>query len=637
MGGTVRRYPFPVPEWCRTIWVSAAAEALWRPRIARISAAWNAAERASVGTIRDAARQSVRPDDVAELSRKAAESGLTLVVLGQSGAAQHYSAGPVPVRDGQPWNYTAALVRSPKAGRLFTEAWKAGDDEAIGQLLGFPSCCRRFFQRVWVKEQWADTTWPMALETAYHATDDRFDDPETPLLYDVFSGTPREANIMLRWAGLRWVPHLPCSFSCQPTHVFGEQFRAVMHGGGHAQEAEWLDELLDMAVEWSAWHGIAEVKTPLFKVSTKTDATAERLVVRRAGRRLPEAAARGNTFPYTASACATVPQVQPLRFVRPAPATAPQQAVQPAGEHEWRDNGFSSAAGMAQAHDKVADFVHRHVPQRATVLDLGCGGAQLVRRLATDYAYGVERDAAVAARAAALLGQRGEVATGDIYSLPWGDSHYDVVLVMPGRLVEQPDRLQRERVVRDLRRCAGRVVVYAYGDWVAKHGGLAGLCAAAGLPRPDHVEETSAVAVGLLPAAFDRKSAAERIGGPAEVYGVLVTGATREQFTAKHDAMMREAGRESWRAPGRITARVNHGRWVADCPYCRRAMAPSRVWQVGCCFACGARFEGDAVVFPPNADAIEQALLLRLEQQRNWEPGKTLNEILKENEGATRC
>jgi hypothetical protein len=61
---------------------------------------------------------------------------------------------------------------------------------------------------------------------------------------------------------------------------------------------EWLTEILTWPVEWSALHGIAEIKTPVLKVSTNTDATALKYVVQRKGASYPVEGAHGLKFPY---------------------------------------------------------------------------------------------------------------------------------------------------------------------------------------------------------------------------------------------------------------------------------------------------------------------------------------------------
>ena len=85
---------------------------------------------------------------------------------------------------------------------------------------------------------------------------------------------PPEANILWRWMGARAVPHLPCRFDCEPTVALAQQCLAVGRAAGFDTEMDWLLEILRWPVEWSALHGIAEIRTPVLKVSTRTDATA---------------------------------------------------------------------------------------------------------------------------------------------------------------------------------------------------------------------------------------------------------------------------------------------------------------------------------------------------------------------------
>jgi hypothetical protein len=67
---------------------------------------------------------------------------------------------------------------------------------------------------------------------------------------------------------------------------------------GFSEEMDWLVEILRWPVEWSALHGIAEIKSPVVKIITQTDATARKYVVRHAGDHYPEEGAHGLGFPY---------------------------------------------------------------------------------------------------------------------------------------------------------------------------------------------------------------------------------------------------------------------------------------------------------------------------------------------------
>ena len=156
----------------------------------------------------------------------------------------------------------------------------------IGELLGYPACCRDFFRDVWVEHGMIDTTWPQAMNSGA-AEGGMIETPAAP-----------ETNVLWRWMGVRAVPHLPCSFSCEPTVELGKNFVQVGRDNGYEQEMDWLMEILSWPIEWSCMHGILELKTPIMKVSASTDATAGKHVVRLSGDAYPEQGAQGLNFPF---------------------------------------------------------------------------------------------------------------------------------------------------------------------------------------------------------------------------------------------------------------------------------------------------------------------------------------------------
>ena len=111
------------------------------------------------------------------------------------------------------------------------------------------------------------------------------------------------ANVLWRWLGLRPAPHSPCRFDCPSTISLAEGMSEAAKAAGFEEEAGWLDEILSWPVEWSALHGIAEIRTPILKISTRTDATARRRSVRWTARdeAYPAEGARGVRFPYVTS------------------------------------------------------------------------------------------------------------------------------------------------------------------------------------------------------------------------------------------------------------------------------------------------------------------------------------------------
>jgi len=93
---------------------------------------------------------------------------------------------------------------------------------------------------------------------------------------------------------------------------------------------------------------------------------------------------------------------------------------------------------------------------------------------------------------------------------------------------------------------------------------------------------------------------------------------------------------------GEVAARINHGRWLVDCPGCNSALVIDLSEPVFMCVECAnAGNEGKwfAVTVPTNRKAIETELLKRPwngrnpadAKNRNWEPGETVAMLEQEN------
>lgn len=103
--------------------------------------------------------------------------------------------------------------------------------------------------------------------------------------------------------------------------------------------------------------------------------------------------------------------------------------------------------------------------------------------------------------------------------------------------------------------------------------------------------------------------------------------------------------------PNFVTARFNHGRWIADCPHCNGAerVRPSEEFVCGSHFAleAEARRPNEAnirakdisrengqiypVNFPDDKKKIEKLLRYRPRPNMNWEAGESLDLLRREN------
>jgi hypothetical protein len=73
---------------------------------------------------------------------------------------------------------------------------------------------------------------------------------------------------------------------------------------------------------------------------------------------------------------------------------------------------------------------------------------------------------------------------------------FALAILMPGRLLETDEG--RAAALRErLRQSCDRVLVYAYGDWLARAGGLADLACEAGLRIVGAADQTVALAEAL--------------------------------------------------------------------------------------------------------------------------------------------
>jgi hypothetical protein len=82
---------------------------------------------------------------------------------------------------------------------------------------------------------------------------------------------------------------------------------------------------------------------------------------------------------------------------------------------------------------------------------------------------------------------------------------------------------------------------------------------------------------------------------------------------------------------GLVHARVNWGRWIADCPspFCRSALAVAPGTPAFTCEDCGADGE---IQWPDRVDDISRMLAFRPNPvNRNWEPGETVWDLMDEN------
>jgi uncharacterized protein len=281
--------PFKLPEFTRINWVSARAQEMYERRCLRVKQVWHEIEwRSVVEGFRRCAVILASPQHFIEQSVVWARYGLSALPFEiQTLTGNTYHNSRQAVKWGDPIVFRLVIGKSKDVAD-FRAAFDARDDREIGSLLGYPACCIDFFQTVWTQQQLCDTTWPMALMTVPQQSGRS--------LIEIF-GNP-ETNILWRWMGIRAIPHLPCSFTCEHSTEFSRALTALGRRLGYREEIEWLLQFLNWPVEWTALHGVCEIRSPVFRMSTCTDATASKFTVRLHGAAYPAEGARGVHFPW---------------------------------------------------------------------------------------------------------------------------------------------------------------------------------------------------------------------------------------------------------------------------------------------------------------------------------------------------
>ena len=448
----LNRLSFVLPDFTRIAWTSDRARAAWEPRIQRISHAWSRIEWLSVAKgIRRGCLARMSDAQFHATAPQWAAHDVSALGLAREGAPRStYSASATKLAAGRPSVLCVGLARYEDLAAL-QQAVTAHDDERLGELLGYPACCRRFFRRVWIDGAHVDTTWHMAVNSGGAARSDTRIDVTGPAL----------ANILWRWMGVRAVPHLPCRFDCAPTAALAERLREVGIAAGFVEEMDWVREILSWPVEWSALHGIAEVSTPILKVSTRTDATSIAYSVRRSGSSYPPEGATGLRFPYRPSGVQKA-AAQPIAF------RAPDRSWQ------YTENGFASLPAMDQAHAPLVRLAAETLVGGGAVLDLGCGNAMLLKKICERVGPGAVpcgidlRQAHIDRARTVLPHYASNFQTGDMFGGMFAGNdraalrrRYRLVMLGVNRLLEAPEERARQ-LLEEIRQWTEYLLIYSY-------------------------------------------------------------------------------------------------------------------------------------------------------------------------------
>ncbi|MEL7034537.1 MAG: hypothetical protein AAFO04_02795 [Cyanobacteria bacterium J06592_8] len=257
---------FRLPPFVRLNWLNSSAEDKWLEPMQNAAQLWLQLEIRSVS----AGLREVTLQEQADLNGFALPAELTAYPLP---ALDTELLGP-PIAD-------PVVIGRTSAVEKFTTLWESSNSVEMGHLLGYPTCCVQHFQDVYQESRLWYAPWAW-LQT----------ERERILNYAV------ETNILLSVLGFKLLPHIPCCPDCSASIELAQAYQGLVQSEQEQVSLEYLQEILTWPTLWSALHGIAEIKTPVFRISMDVAATGQRYQIQKQGQAWPLTGASGIRFPY---------------------------------------------------------------------------------------------------------------------------------------------------------------------------------------------------------------------------------------------------------------------------------------------------------------------------------------------------
>lgn len=245
----------------RIVWLDRKFEREFSNKLSEANRLYHSTELEMVARgYREATTANLRPQTFEKEMEALIKKGLIFLPITrtktyQGFAHKHvFTTGDDP--DSMVYGVVARTLESAELFREYSQGRNKGEvnHSGIGELLGYPSCCRSFFDKVWSEDLWVDTIYHQALNSPGHK-----------LIGDYtveVKGDPL-CNQALRYFGLRITPQLCCSWDCEETKRWGKLWYDTMKDL-NKEVAEFIYMMLSTPMTWDCLKGIAICTTPYF-------------------------------------------------------------------------------------------------------------------------------------------------------------------------------------------------------------------------------------------------------------------------------------------------------------------------------------------------------------------------------------
>lgn len=185
--------------------------------------------------------------------------------------------------------YYCIIAKSVQKAIEYVDAFNAQDWVTMAALRGLPTCCQTFYH-ICSSQNIFDPIWQSATNSVNEVV--------KPSTRKITVTSCPELNPLLRYLGITMLGYVPHSLHCKPSMTLVSRRVELASSINLAHQIDVFIEMLSWPMEWSVLHGIAEIKTPLFKLATNSMATLDKWSVQIQGQTSPKEQLKGLVFPY---------------------------------------------------------------------------------------------------------------------------------------------------------------------------------------------------------------------------------------------------------------------------------------------------------------------------------------------------
>jgi len=255
---------FNSPAFTTVAWVSDQSKNVWEPRLKQVNdAIIHTILKTVENGIHSVMKFQVQKTHETRIQLLSANYNLIVKTIKET-------------KEGKRSSYTSILVSSLE-----------GEESKTDSLSKQSNCCHAITTETFVRNR-KEQIW----ETAFTGSYDILGEETIQLPHTSQKGDLWRKLIVYPFTGQF------CSFFCENRDDLEKEFMAQMRLAGYEEEFQWLQELYSWPIEWSANHGICELRTPILKCCYETDWTSKEYRVQITGEDYPDEGMEGLRFPY---------------------------------------------------------------------------------------------------------------------------------------------------------------------------------------------------------------------------------------------------------------------------------------------------------------------------------------------------